>query len=99
MKKVVFLIFMVFLSVDVFAADVCKENRTLVACVAGYYKGGTEANPKCVKCPSPGTSADRNTGGIDSCYIIPVSGKTYEDDGGYFTIDGDSRCDYEPPSE
>ncbi|MBN1324651.1 MAG: hypothetical protein JW974_00285 [Alphaproteobacteria bacterium] len=57
------------------SAEVTLGVCTLVSCATGYYKNSTV----CTACPTPGTSADHNTGAITTCYITandPLSDTT-----------------------
>ncbi|HIS71272.1 MAG TPA: hypothetical protein IAD02_04800 [Candidatus Enterousia intestinigallinarum] len=61
-------------------------TKTYTACKPGYYlNGGT-----CASCPSPGTTPDRNTGTITSCYL--PSGTSCSDTSG--TCSYTSNCYY-----
>ena len=54
-------------------------TKTYTSCKPGYYlSGGT-----CQSCPSGGTSADKNTGGVTACYL--PSGTTGSDSTGSYT--------------
>jgi len=57
----------------------CTENaKTYTSCKPGYYLNGTS----CIRCPASGgiygTTVDKNTGDITSCYL-PLSGTSFSD--------------------
>ena len=54
-------------------------TKTYTSCKPGYYLSGGA----CQSCPSGGTSADKNTGGVTSCYL--PSGTTGSDSTGSYT--------------
>ena len=54
-------------------------TKTYTSCKPGYYLSGVA----CQSCPSGGTSADKNTGGVTSCYL--PSGTTGSDSTGSYT--------------
>ena len=69
----------------------CEETGTVyTACKPGYYLDSGD----CVRCPSSGgvygTTVDKNTGGITSCYI--PSGNSFSDSSGSGTYSG--NCYY-----
>ena len=68
----------------------CAVSSTTYSCYTGYYLSGTS----CVRCPSSGgvygTTVDKNTGGITSCYI--PSGTSFSDTSGSGTYT--SNCYY-----
>ncbi len=76
------------------AGATCTVNNTTYSCFAGYYLNGTD----CVRCPKVGfginapygTSPDRNTGGIESCYA--KKNIEYTDFSGTFIFTDD--CQY-----
>ena len=57
-----------------------QESRVYNSCKPGYYLDSGD----CVRCPSSGgvygTTVDKNTGGITSCYI--PSGNSFSDTSG-----------------
>lgn len=61
-------------------------TKTYTACKPGYYLNGGA----CASCPSPGTTPDRNTGTITSCYL--PSGTSCSDTSG--TCSYTSNCYY-----
>lgn len=69
----------------------CTANpKTYTSCKPGYYLSDGD----CKRCPSSGgvygTTADKNTGGITSCYI--PSGNSFSDSTGSGTYTG--NCYY-----
>ena len=54
-------------------------TKTYTSCKPGYYLSGVA----CHSCPSGGTSADKNTGGVTVCYL--PSGTTGSDSTGSYT--------------
>ncbi len=62
-------------------------TKTYTACKPGYYLNSAA----CTRCPSSGgvygTTVDRNTGDITSCYI--PSGTTFSDGSGSGVYEGD----------
>lgn len=93
MKKIIILCGAMVLSVGDTFAD-CTENlpRQYTSCKAGYYYNSTAKT--CTRCPSSGgiygTTVDKNTGDITSCYI--PSGTTFRDMTGSGTYTG--NCYY-----
>ncbi len=68
MKKIILLLFIVFSVTSAFGA--CAPlSKTYTACKPGYYL----ENGQCKRCPDVngvyGTTVDRNTGDINSCYL------------------------------
>ncbi len=73
------------------AKAACTENaKTYTSCKPGYYLNGTN----CTRCPSSGgvygTTVDKNTGDITSCYL--PSGTVFSDTSGAGTYTG--NCYY-----
>lgn len=73
------------------ARAACTETtKTYTSCKSGYYL----SSGKCVRCPSSGgvygTTKDKNTGGITSCYI--PSGNSFSDTTGSGVFTG--NCYY-----
>lgn len=83
--KNIFFVACSFLMVPVVAFGACTETtgtKSYTSCKSGYYKNGND----CVECPKlfgrdttslfvkytdvDGNSADKNTGGITSCYML-----------------------------
>ncbi len=90
MKKIIFAFVFMFAGRDAMAA--CSVSGTTYSCAAGYYL----SLGNCLQCPAVGTvrgtTPDKNTGDITSCYI--PSGTTGSDDTGTFEFTGDSYyCD------
>ncbi len=87
MKKVIILVPLLGIMLAFNANAACTADaKTYTACKTGYYlSGGT-----CYSCPSGGTSADQNSGGITDCYL--PSGTTGSDSTGSYTYT--SNCYY-----
>ncbi len=88
--KQIFFIFIILIMPAISNAACEATDKTYTSCKPGYYlSSGT-----CVRCPASGgvygTSADKNTGGITSCYIL--SGNTGSDSSGSFKYTG--NCYY-----
>ena len=69
----------------------CTVSGTSYSCFSGYYLNGTS----CIRCPmvgttTYGTSPNRNTGGIETCYA--AANTTHTDQTGTFTFT--SACQY-----
>lgn len=80
MRKIIILCGALVLFVGNASAD-CTENlpREYTSCKAGYYYDSNDKT--CTRCPSSGgvygTTVDKNTDGITSCYI--PSGTAFSD--------------------
>lgn len=90
MKKIIIFIFLsAFVNYSALAeCTVYAKNYT--ACKAGFYLADKGGFKQCEKCPSPGTSDDRNSTDVTACYI--PAGTTMTDNTGTFTYD--SNCHY-----
>lgn len=95
MKKYIFVLVLIAGAHSNSIAAECVALSTTYSCFTGYYLSGTS----CIRCPTIGknangvavygTTVDRNTGGITSCYA-PAG--TYQDITGTFTFT--SNCSY-----
>lgn len=77
----------------------CTENSAVkeyTSCKPGYYYDSSLLGTSCTRCPAldgtdiRGTTVDKNTGGVTSCYL--PAGTTGSDDTGTFKYASD--CPY-----
>lgn len=80
-----FLVFCMLLAHVVAYAACPTGTKTYTSCKPGYYLSGGD----CILCPGSGTSPDRNTGDIRSCYL--PAGRYTDTTGTYVTND---NCNY-----
>jgi len=80
-RKIIFVIGMMLLVSSRNADAACvSTDKSYTACKSGYYL----SNGTCSACPSSGTSADANDGGITDCYLpAGTKGTAFDPTGSY----------------
>lgn len=87
-RKILFVIGIILMASSQNAHAACTaESLTYTACKSGYYLRAIGSFTACQACPSSGTSANPNSGGITDCYL--PSGTTGSDTTGTFTYTAD----------
>ncbi len=87
-RKILFVIGIILMASSQNARAACTAGiPTYTACKPGYYLRAIGSFTACQACPSSGTSANLNSGGITDCYL--PSGTTGSDTTGTFTYTAD----------